>query len=112
MLIDAYGQELHQVSTRKRLAEGDLYESILERSIMIPRDYLCTKQQVLTVGGYDESLPIYEDWDLKIRLAHRFAFVFSGVIGIGYRRHGSGLSATADDVQAHWISVVRSRYAA
>lgn len=110
MHIDAVGRDLHQVSTEQRLLAGDLHEPVLERSILIPRDYLCTKNQLSAAGVFDEELALYEDWDMKIRLARRFPFVFSGVVGIGYRRHGMGLSAAPDDVQAHWMQVVRDRY--
>ena len=74
------------------IAQGDLLMDILGRTCMIPRDFIYTKSLYVSVGGYDTSLPIYEDWDLKIRLARSCKFVYSGIHGVVYRRHGNGLS--------------------
>ncbi len=76
-----------------RVIEGDILHNILTRTCLIPRDFLFTKEQYVAVGGYDPNIPIYEDWDLKIRLASKYAYYHSGIEGVGYRRHGSGLSS-------------------
>ena len=45
-------------------------------------------------GGYDDRFRIYEDWDLKIRLALKHEFRHTGELGTAYRRHSLGLSAS------------------
>lgn len=112
MHLDPAGTRMFLRSDRERLVEGDIHEGILSRSVLIPRDYLCTRQQLLSVGGVDEGLPLYEDWDLKIRLARRFPFYFSDCIGIGYRRHAGGLSAAPRAQHDYWIGRIRRKYPA
>jgi len=59
----------------------------------IPRDMLLTKKLYLEINGMNHQIPVYEDWDLKIRLAgYPIAWAYSGVKGTAYRQTGSGLS--------------------
>jgi hypothetical protein len=51
------------------------------------------KSEYINAGGLDLSLKLYEDWDLKIRLASQNEFYYTGTQGTAYRRHGRGLSA-------------------
>jgi len=73
---------------------------------MIPRDFLCTKKQYLAVGGFDKDIPIYEDWDLKIRLSKENKFCYSGVDGVAYRRHGTGLSSVKSSEHVKWLKYI------
>lgn len=86
------------------IQEGDLLNAIVRRSCLIPRDFLLTREQYLAAGGYDPRFPIYEDWDLKIRLAKDNRFYYAGIEGIGYRRHGTGLSSASPLAHAWWLS--------
>ena len=59
----------------------------------IPRDMLLSKKLYLETNGMNHKIPVYEDWDLKIRLAaYPSNWAYSGVEGIAYRRTGFGLS--------------------
>lgn len=82
----------------KNIKEGKIFNEIISRSCMIPRDFIMKKEAYFEVGGYDFSFPIYEDWDLKLRLAHKYEYYYTGLKGIAYRRHGKGLS-TAPPVE-------------
>lgn len=73
--------------------EGNILKDIVARNFMIPRDFVFLKTMYEEIGGYDFSLKIYEDWDLKIRLSALYPFYYSGNTGVVYRRHGKGLSA-------------------
>lgn len=88
------------------LAEGDILEGILSRSVMIPRDFLLPKSLFYLVGGFNAKIPLYEDWDLKLRLAKCANFVYSGNSGIGYRQHNNGLSATHYWRHVYWLLYV------
>ena len=60
----------------------------------IPRDMLLAKSVYLELNGMRHALATYEDWDFKIRLAARSGkWLYSGVDGVVYRQHPSGLSA-------------------
>ena len=68
-------------------------EDIIARDCMIPGDFIVNKKFYYSVGDYDTDIALYEDWDLKIRLAATQQYYYSWIVGIGYRRHGEGLSA-------------------
>ena len=59
----------------------------------VPRDYCYPKSALIAVGGYDESMNLYEDWDLNLRLLSKMKFVFSGDYGTAYRIMNTGLSS-------------------
>jgi len=67
---------------------------LISRKKGMPRDMMIPKELYLNAGGMDHKLTRYEDWDLKIRFADQdINFIHSGVIGMAYRREGSGLSS-------------------
>jgi glycosyltransferase involved in cell wall biosynthesis len=58
--------------------DGDLFHSILRGVYIVPTPAAAVRKECLeAVGGFDESLPALEEWDLWIRLAKvcRFAYV-------------------------------------
>jgi hypothetical protein len=87
-------KELQQVvGTPETIREGKLFDGIITRDCFIPRDFILPKSAYFEVGGFDQTFRIYEDWDLKVRLAAKYEFYFSGINGVAYRQHGSGLSS-------------------
>ncbi|HLP61723.1 MAG TPA: hypothetical protein VK186_22980, partial [Candidatus Deferrimicrobium sp.] len=90
----------------ENIKEGFIMDDILTRSCLIPRDFVMKKQAYFAVGGYDARFPIYEDWDLKIRLAARFEFYFTGINGTAYRRHGTGLSSFPFPQHIKWLKKI------
>jgi glycosyltransferase involved in cell wall biosynthesis len=92
MRVDESGKSVGLVSKTRRIREGDLSFRIRHLSGFIPRDYLVLRDDYLLAGGFDASLRIYEDWDLKIRLSQRCTWHFSGVVGTAYRINPQGLS--------------------
>ena len=92
MCVNVVGEPLHLVSSRRRIREGDLSFFIRHLSGFIPRDYLVARADYLAAGGFDPSLRLYEDWELKIRLSRRCTWHYSGVVGTAYRNNPHGLS--------------------
>lgn len=90
--VDARGEPLSLVSSRRRIREGDLSFFIRHLSGFIPRDYLVARADYLAAGGFNPALRLYEDWDLKIRLSQRCTWHYSGVVGTAYRNNPLGLS--------------------
>jgi glycosyltransferase involved in cell wall biosynthesis len=78
--------------TEDKIKEGYIFNEILSRTAMIPRDYILTSEAYKIVGKYDALCQPYEDWDLKIRIAKKYDFYYTGIYGTGYRKHGNGLS--------------------
>ncbi|MBA3005046.1 MAG: glycosyltransferase [Proteobacteria bacterium] len=101
VLIDSDGAIIGK--QHANIQEGMLLNAIFSRTCMVPRDFLFTKEQYLKAGGFDNRIAIYEDWDLKIRLASENKFFYSGIDGIGYRRHGKGLSAISPLRHILWL---------
>jgi len=78
------------------LAWQDQFKWIILRKGPIPRNLLFSKSLYLKSNGFDSSLPIYEDWDFKIRLitlSHRWSS--SNQTGLAYRLHNKGLSKSS-----------------
>ena len=108
--IDGAGETMLFASAIAPPMEGILYQAILDRRVMIPRDFLLAADLARSVGGFDTNLPIYEDWDYKLRLAQRAVFRYTHSVGIGYRRHGSGLSAAAAPLHQKCQSIIRRKH--
>ena len=80
------------------------------RTAPIPRDMLLPKALYLEAGGYAHDLPLYEDWDFKLRLSALAAmWRHSGIIGTRYRRQGGGLSDAPPGQHERWQAEVRTR---
>lgn len=110
VLVDKNSQKLFQ-NTKNNIKEGDIFVNIFARDCMVPRDFIFTKEQYNDVGGFDLNIHIYEDWDLKLRLAKNNEFYYSGVEGIGYRRHGSGLSSAHSKKHVKWLKYIYKKNA-
>lgn len=104
-LVDQYGEEL-KPGIENNIKQGDIFEEIFLRQCLIPRDYLMSKKLYIELEGFDSKIPLYEDWDLKVRLAKKYHFVYSGVPGIGYRRHGNGLSSADKSKHVEWLCYI------
>lgn len=92
MCVDANGEALSLVSSRRRIREGDLSFFIRHLHGFIPRDYLISRIDYLDAGGFNPTLRLYEDWELKIRLSQRCTWHYSRVVGTAYRNNPLGLS--------------------
>lgn len=51
---------------------GDIFEECLPYCIVSPSTILCKKSLFDTIGGFDESLPVCEDYDLWLRIAAKY----------------------------------------
>lgn len=92
VIADNMGKIIRKVFNDNNIVEGNIFNEIITRAKPIPRDYIFSKEQYFKVGGFDKNLLIYEDWDLKIRLAFKYEFFYTGVVGTVYRQTDSGLS--------------------
>lgn len=109
-LVDAAGESMVLASRMAAPREGRIFQAMLDRRIMIPRDFLVSRELATGIGGFDEGLQIYEDWDYKLRLALKGRFVYTGQIGIGYRRHAAGLSHARGRLHRDQLARIRRKY--
>lgn len=91
-LVTEENQRIRYQSVHENIREGMIFEEILTRSCMIPRDFVALRTAYSENGGYDPQFTTHEDWDLKIRLAAKYEFHYTGITGTAYRQHGKGLS--------------------
>lgn len=104
--VKEYGLKIKSVMQNKNTKEGDIFECLVVRSCAIPRDFIFSKELYYEVGGYDSHIPIYEDWDLKLRLSKKAQYYYTGIEGIGYRLHGKGLSSAKKAEHIKWLNYV------
>lgn len=84
------------------IMEGRITEELLGRTCYIPRDFTFFRELYFLAGGFDRRYPIYEDWDFKLRLSTLVDFCYTGMDGVAYRRHGTGLSAAPIPMHLQW----------
>lgn len=90
---------------------GQEFDRLLARAGAIPRDMLLARTLFEAAGGFDHGLPLYEDWDFKLRLSQvAGAWLPSGKVGTLYRQSRTGLSAGRADERRRWMTNVRQRY--
>jgi len=55
---------------------GDIFKQCLRLCIVSPSSVMLRKSLLDEVGGFDESMPVCEDYDLWLRIAVRYPFKF------------------------------------
>ncbi|SET75750.1 glycosyltransferase family 2 protein [Hymenobacter actinosclerus] len=66
------------------LLKKNVFENLLRRDF-VPAPSILFKTQLLEeMGGFDGNL-FYEDWDMLLRLARKYKFVYSDYISVKYR---------------------------
>jgi GT2 family glycosyltransferase len=63
---------------KHRKYSGDIFCHCLPLCIVSPSSVLLHTELLNEVGGFDESMPVCEDYDLWLRIAKRFPFHFIG----------------------------------
>lgn len=72
---------------------------------------LIRRQALIDVGGFDESLPAAEDWDILLRLAAHYHFVAVPSPQILYRTSAHSMSANVLRQEAACVNVLKRAYA-
>lgn len=75
------------------LPSGRIFSSLVDRNFVHPLATLIRRKAIESVGGYDERL-VVEDYDMWIRLAERYDFVFCPGIVARYRIVSSSMTRT------------------
>lgn len=70
------------------------------------------RQALIEVGGFDESLPAAEDWDIFLRLAARYPFVAVPSPQILYRLSAKSMSGNVARQEAACVKVLKRAYKA
>ena len=81
-------------SKKHRKQEGWIFQPSLSLCLMAPSTVLVARQIFQTVGLFDETLPVCEDYDLWLRITARLpVFLLNEKLMIRYGGHGDQLSA-------------------
>ena len=97
------------MGNEETIVEGNIRDEIYNRSAFIPRDFMCAKKIYIEAGLYDEEIPLYEDWDLKLRISNMCEFYYTGVLGVGYRIRDDGLSAAPAAELEKWRKYIKRK---
>jgi len=90
--VSADGEDLGSVAASRVVRQGDIFRWLLGLHGFVPRDFTMARSDYFNAGGYDPGFDLYEDWDLKLRLARFCDFRFTGSDGVAYRQNPAGLS--------------------
>jgi glycosyltransferase involved in cell wall biosynthesis len=95
--IQFVNEEGTKITCRKlfKKLNGAVYKTVLLSgafSRFIIRDYILERRKFFEIGGYQQNLSLFEDYDFLIRLCENSCFVHSGCIGTAYRQISGGLS--------------------
>lgn len=71
--------------------EGDVWLAMLRTNFIGAMTTLTRRVCFEKVGPYDESLA-YEDWDMWLRIAQSFKFIYQPAVTALYRIHGNSIS--------------------
>jgi len=102
--VDMTGERIELWDSTGTLRPNRLLQRCLTRDFPdgnLFRDELVRRSLLQSVGGYDEDLPILEDWDLRIRLSASGEGVYVSEVLTAYRQHGDGIS----DRSSHSTSI-------
>lgn len=84
------GKELEMPRAQHRTLDGDLSAGLaMDNFVALPASLVRT-EHLRAVGAFDPSLPRFQDWDLWLKLAGQFRFLFiDEVVLVSYETEGS-----------------------
>lgn len=107
---DAAATETHELQFRRAEAVGTGYAGLAEYCAMYTSATLMRRAALEDVGGYDETLDVYEDWDLYLRLSLRWKLVYAADVAARYRLWPGNVSW--DRTARGTVTVARKQLAA
>ena len=92
---------------------GEIYEKLLMSNFLDSgSNPLIYKQALVEVGEFDKSVTPAEDWDMWLRLAHKFKFVAVPKVQILYRFRANSGSSNLTKQEKVCLEVIARGYAA
>ena len=92
--------------------EHDAYAQLLAHNFIDSgSNIVVRKEALLAAGGFDESLPVVEDWDLYIRLAATCRFACVPAVLVKYRQSSASLTTRILLMEASFWRVVDRAFA-
>ncbi|XWK85817.1 MAG: glycosyltransferase [Phormidium sp.] len=92
-------------------ANGDVYKKLLLINFLDNgSNPLIRKQALLEIGGFDESLPPAEDWDMWLRLAAKYPFVGVPFTQVLYRVSTNSASSNVLQLESSCLRVIEKAF--
>lgn len=98
------------LGTKNNIQEGYIFDCILNNECFRPKQFLTHKDIYDDVGLYDENLTIYEDLEIKLRIAQKYPFYYTGITGFGYRQLKSGMSKKSLKLKEDTLRYIEKKY--
>jgi glycosyltransferase involved in cell wall biosynthesis len=83
---DLDGTQIFREQRARATKLGTRYDSLARYCVLFTSATLIRASTFRTVGGYDESLSAFEDWDLYLRLSLKGRIVYADCTAARYRR--------------------------
>ena len=94
-IVDEQGQVTD--SGPRHMLSGRVFNQLAYRNVVENGSaLLLSREAVLAVGCYDESLPAYEDVMLQLRIARSYPIAVVPEYLVAWRRHSSNMSSDVD----------------
>tara|TARA_R110002020_G_scaffold154446_7_gene334206 strand:- start:2509 stop:3369 length:861 start_codon:yes stop_codon:yes gene_type:complete len=97
-----------------QLPQGNnILKEVLSRNFprnMLFRYEMITRELLNSIGGYDEKIDIYEDFEYRIRLATKAKTAFSMKVLSIYRLHGKGLSNKEKSIHLSCLNYILEKH--
>lgn len=99
LLVDQKGNEKtfykrnYRGTLKQKIRVGDIYRDLVRKYVVPSVSLVFDADLLRKEGGYDEELS-YEDFDIMVRLARKYPFVFSNHIGVKKRIHSKSFAAS------------------
>ncbi len=108
--IDADGRFV--CTDSRPLFEGLVNEQLLTQNFIdCGSNIVVRRQALLDAGGFDESLPVIEDWDLSIRLSACHPFVCAPQALVRYRQSPTTLTTHVQLMEESYWRVIDRAFA-
>ena len=107
--VDRHGNDIGPFERKYDGAEGDILGKVLTHKMAL-RNYTVERTLYENIGEFDESFDIFEDWDMKIRLAAESPVAFADSETVYYRKHGDGASSSPPQIYIQNLKIAYKKH--
>jgi len=100
--VDSNG---NTINFRIPTSKPDNREILVKNAVGAPSTVLAKRTRLEAVGGFDETLPSREEWDLYIRLLERYNCEYISKPLIFKESHAETISRNIDMIERDWMAL-------